>query len=84
MENPTIHDCTSYFSLLQFTFQAVLSTDGRVSFATFIYGGVGNVFGSVGFNAGDRTRFSNIDSESLMEVNTYRIDGMKSYNYVNP
>lgn len=67
---------------MQLTFQVVLSTDGRASFATFIYPNISNIRQSsgrqvVGFNAGDRNRLSNIAVNSLETVNLFRIDGTR-------
>ena len=61
----------------------MLTTDGRVSFATFLYENVQSLVNLieiqygyvVGFNAGDRTRFTNVDRSSLRSVEIYRIDG---------
>ena len=65
--------------LMQFTFQLVLSTDGRRSFAMFLYeypDSLPYLLHQIGFNAGDRFRWSNIQADSLENVNIYRIDGM--------
>ena len=75
---------------MQMSFQVVLSTDGKTSFATFLYGDVIrnllacdlhnnlNVLDrlTIGFNAGDRERFLNIPRSDLEEINAFRIDGM--------
>ena len=75
---------------MQISFQVVLSTDGKTSFATFLYGDViRNLLACdlnnglnflngfvVGFNAGDRERFLNILRSDLEEINVFRIDGM--------
>ena len=69
------------------SFQVVLSTDGKTSFATFLYGNVIRNFLAcdlltvlngltIGFNAGDRERFLNIPRSDLEEINVFRIDGM--------
>ena len=64
------------------TFQAVIATDGRTSFAALIYPDPNNEIllnmGSVGF-FGNRRRFFNADIPSLERVNLYRIDGMERY-----
>ena len=47
------------------TFQAVLATDGRLSYVLFYYDnveGVGNDPRAVRFDAGDDTRFVNVDT----------------------
>ena len=78
-------------NISQETFQAVISTDGTLSFAAFIYENperVNNLtyFHQVGFNAGDGTRALNILGlvpgeesynyvGSLQGVNIFRIDG---------
>ena len=75
---------------MQISFQVVLSTDGKTSFAAFLYGEVIRnllacdlhkslyVFDelAIGFNAGDRERFLNIPRSDLEEINVFRIDGM--------
>ena len=66
---------------LQLTFQAVLATDGMVSFAVFIYADTDELvsiedMSTIGFNAGDRTRLANFMPDSLGTVNVFRIDGM--------
>ena len=75
---------------MQISFQVVLSTDGKTSFATFLYGDViRNLLTcdlsnslivlkslTIGFNAGDRERFFNIPRSDLKEINVFRIDGM--------
>lgn len=68
------------------TFQTVLSTDGNISFAAFIYDdpqAVVNIFNDreIGFNAGDSVR-ANValkvgQSANLEAVNIFRIDGKK-------
>lgn len=74
---------------LQFSFQAVVSTDGDVSFATLIYDNlpfVKNITSqekaTVGFDAGDQSRGDTVlhgaDEFPLTDVNTFRIDG-KNY-----
>ena len=69
----------------QVTFQAVLSSDGRTSFVTTIYGNVPQVrnvvstIGAiVGFDAGDNSRSSSLSrsrTADLNSINTFRIDG---------
>ena len=72
------------------SFQVVLSTDGKASFATFLYGNViRNLLAcdlnnslvalseiTIGFNAGDRGRYLNIPRSNLEKINVFRIDGM--------
>ena len=75
---------------MQVTFQAVLATNGRESFAVFIYDNLERIhlifeldfieYLSIGFNKGDRSQFSCIGpldscSDSLKDINVYRIDG---------
>ncbi len=63
---------------MQATFQAVIATDGRTSFAAFIYDDPGNrviVRNSVGF-FGNRRQFYNVNYRLLEETNLFRIDGM--------
>ena len=68
--------------MLQYTFQAVLATDGTASFAIFLYGDVTTLDlqdvqpTQIGFNAGDGEHMSNIPISSLEPVNIYRIDGI--------
>ena len=68
--------------LLQYTFQAVLATDGVTSFAIFLYGDITTLDlpdelpTQTGFNAGDGEHLSNIPVNSLEHVNIYRIDGI--------
>ena len=82
----------SYNIALQLTFQAVVSTDGDVSFATFIYDNlpfVKNITSQekaiVGFDAGDQSRGDTVlhgaDEFTLTDVNTFRVDGMFSYDF---
>ena len=55
-----------------------MATDGRTSFAIFLYGDVSilNAIDSqTGFNSGDGVEFSNIQVSSISRVNVYRIDG---------
>ena len=62
--------------------QIVLATDGKVSFAIFLYKNLDAFIPvEVGFNAGDQERFANIPVTSLQDVNVYRIDGeyIRSY-----
>ena len=59
----------------------VLVTDRMSSFAIIIYDDLSTLqtlhsFVQVGFNAGDRQRYLNIQVNSLQQVNVYRIDGM--------
>ena len=75
---------------MQMSFQVVLSTDGKTSFATLLYDDViRNLLAcdlnnsldvfyglSIGFNAGDRERFFNIPKIDLEKINVFRIDGM--------
>ena len=68
--------------LLQYTFQAVLATDGTASFAIFLYGDITTLLDlsnaqrtQIGFNGGDGEHMSNIPVNSLEPVNIYRIDG---------
>ena len=73
---------TSSFSFLllqSYTFQAVITTDGEVSFAIFLY--MNDVttlrqLTQIGFNAGDGEHLSNVPLYSIENVNIYRIDGM--------
>ena len=69
------------------SFQVVLSTDGKTSFATFLYGNVVrnllacDLLSSLnvwrrGFNAGDRKRFLTIPRSDIETINVFRIDGM--------
>lgn len=65
---------------IQFTFQTVISTDGNVSFAAFIYANLTSELGQIptsqiGFNAGDGVRMSNIMLNSIEAVNVFRVDG---------
>ena len=59
----------------------MITTDGRASFAAYLYEDVIAVRhiterpNYVGFNAGDRRRWSNIAKDSLRLMNLYRIDG---------
>ena len=73
-------------SLLQITFQAVLSTDGNVTFITFVYedlnqvrSTLGSGSAAIGFDAGDNSRSTSIacSDQSLNFVNIFRIDGTK-------
>ena len=55
-----------------------MATDGRTSFAIFLYGDVSilNAIDSqTGFNSGKGVEFSNIQVSSISRVNVYRIDG---------
>ena len=62
-------------------FQAVLSTDGVRSFAIFMYESLNSLppypSHQIGFNAGDGIRTSNIQPDSLENINVFRIDGTK-------
>lgn len=73
------------FSLQQ-TFQVILATNGKESFANFIYANptrvtnileVGN--GVIGFDAGDERRSATVlsgsDGRTLAITNLFRIDG---------
>lgn len=64
---------------LQVTFQCVLATDGRSSFAIFIYENPDLLRGMddsvIGFNKGDMQSFSIISPSSIQHTNVYRIDG---------
>ncbi len=73
----------------QITYQAILTTDGTVSFAVFVYNsdgisaienlGTGNL---IGFDAGDGRRSATVHSlgfpsiDDLTPLNVFRIDGM--------
>jgi len=73
------HTQLEFASLLQSSFQVVLSTNGMVSFAAFIYYDPSRLIPDnqvIGFNAGDRRRLANIPVESLQVLNLFRIDGM--------
>ena len=64
-----------HFFSLQYTFQVILLTDGRTSFAVFIYSSLMiSVYHMIGFYAEDR--ISSIQSDSLDTVNIFRIDGI--------
>ena len=70
------------FSTLQvYTFQVAIVTDNVTTFAAYIYEDPCSIqsglpaISVIGFSKGDRRRFSNIGSESVQSVNTYRIDG---------
>ena len=56
----------------------ILSTDGRRSFAIFLYAR-SNLMASfrtqIGFNAGDRLRMANVLPSTLQDINVFRIDG---------
>ena len=73
-------------------FQAVLSTDGRASFAAFTYSNPDDVLAintawQIGFDAGDEVRGvmvlsrGNPDWSGFEEVNIFRIDGEKKYHW---
>ena len=76
-----------HLSVKQESFQAVLSTDGTVSFAVFIYSNFQAVKSStsddelIGFDAGDGFRNTIFQPQtpprrkSLEPINIYRIDG---------
>ncbi len=57
----------------------MLATDGRASFAIFIYADIAELqsvaLATSGFNAGDRTRLADFEPTSLDTVNVFRIDG---------
>ncbi len=72
--------------IFQFSFQAVLCTDGETSFALYIYLDlpfVRNITsreqGIVGFDAGDQSRGDTVlyggENFTLNEVNVFRVDG---------
>ena len=67
-------------NILQFTFQAVLVTDGTASFAIFNYVQPATLEfirpHQIGFNAGDRIRVSNVQTDSIDATSVFRIDGM--------
>ena len=71
---------TLVFMYIQHTFQVVLSTDERSTFATFIYEDpvsvrqISRPF-QIGLSAGDGSRFLNILPDSIQSTNTFRIDG---------
>ena len=59
----------------------MLATDGRASFAIFIYADTIELqlvsrLSTTGFNAGDRTRAADFVTASLNTINVFRIDGM--------
>lgn len=57
----------------------MLATDGRTSFAAFIYENLENLLRTdvvIGFNKGDRQSFAVIAPGSIDNNNVYRIDGM--------
>ena len=75
------------YLITQTTFQTVISTDGVVSFAAFIYGDLtSDVFNDavIGFDAGvdDNTRSANVlqsgsfYDEDIGRISIFRIDGM--------
>jgi len=80
---------STIIKILQYTFQVVLSTDGNLSFAFFIYedpeslNGITSHDWQIGFNAGNGVEGINImgsDSSvtytrNLTQVNIYRLDG---------
>lgn len=67
---------------IQYTYQTVLATDGRRSFAIFIYDNPAShdllIGDQIGFTAGDRVRVSNVQKDSIGTTNVFRIDGMYS------
>ena len=82
-----------YFTLnyLQITHQGIVSSDGRASFATLIYGNDGvkaindlQDLKVIGFDAGDRVNSATVMSsglsslQTLKPVNIFRIDGKNS------
>ena len=63
---------------MQYTFQAVLTSDGKSSFAAFIYPDFPFSINNnqiIGFNQGDRRRMLNVDT--IQETLLYRIDGIQ-------
>ena len=67
--------------MLQQSFQLILATDGRTSFAIFLYGdpeGVKKIInsgsGAIGFDAGDERR--SVRVPIVNNTNVFRIDGM--------
>ena len=70
---------------LKVTFQAVLSTNGNVSFCGMIYRNISKIVDfprqhQIGFDAGDRQRGVNLNKETLLMselegANVFRIDG---------
>ena len=63
----------------QVLYQAVIVTDGKASFAIFLFGNLHtlNVFSHyTGFSSGDRRRFTNIGTLNL--INIFRIDGKEN------
>lgn len=77
----------SCISIPQVNFQAILSTDGNVSFAIFIYDNesidaIGRLSQNylVGFDAGDEIKGTTVQNQvsshqNLENVNIFRIDG---------
>ena len=75
---------------IQITYQAIISSDGRASFATFVYDeeGINEISANslsvkvVGFDAGDRVESATVLSPGFSSVpilehlNTFRIDGI--------
>ena len=75
-----------YNYLLQQSFQLILATDGRTSFAIFRYSypeGVKNIInigsGAIGFDAGDKRR--SVRVPILNNTNVFRIDGMYAFKF---
>lgn len=62
---------------IQYTFQAVLSTDGKSSFATFSYNSTADLGSFISGFKGERSGRSNIGPPILTQEETYiyRIDG---------
>ena len=72
--------------MLQQTFQLVLATDGRTSFAIFLYGDPGKIkniinsgSGAIGFDSGDERR--SVRVPILSNTNVFRIDGMYAFKF---
>ena len=59
----------------------MLTTDGERSFAIFFYDNPSSwpllQRHQIGFNAGDRRRWTNIDTNSIESIVIFRIDGME-------
>ena len=79
-------------------FQLVLSTEGKTSFASFIYEDLetvnsfisnSEIAAEIGFDAGDESRGVKLSEDNyfLQGVNTFRIDGkalVTVYSFSNP
>ena len=68
-----------FLLFLQFTFQAIITTDGQTSFTAFIYENPRDRLLrfkqiKVGF-FGNRRDFFNVNTRNLERVNVFRIDG---------